>query len=75
MVAGDIVCFTDIAVESKEHYVPCDILILTGGTVVADEAMLTGESVPQLKESLQISEKDVHLDVTGEHFKKSILFG
>jgi len=75
LIAGDIICFTDIAVESKEHYVPCDILILTDGTVVADEAMLTGESVPQLKESLQISEKDVHLDLADERFKKSILFG
>eukprot|EP00934_Nitzschia_sp_Nitz4_P002395 Nitzschia sp. Nitz4//scaffold23_size168460//129375//133401//NITZ4_002242-RA/size168460-augustus-gene-0.49-mRNA-1//1//CDS//3329543704//2390//frame0 len=53
--------------------IPADILILDGDAVV-DEAMLTGESIPQLKGSLRdsLSQHDVALDLQ-EH-KEHVLF-
>jgi cation-transporting ATPase 13A1 len=72
LVPGDIV--------SVRHpqTLATDVLLLQG-TAVCDEAMLTGESIPQLKHALERSssnssaDKDVMLDVQ-EH-KESILFG
>lgn len=52
--------------------VPCDILLLNG-TCVVNEAMLTGESVPQVKDSVEKSLNDGLLDIKAKH-KSSILF-
>lgn len=55
-----------------DHVVPCDVLLLSGSCVV-NEALLTGESVPQLKEGAEeLGSLDDTLDM-GMH-KRNIIF-
>ena len=53
--------------------VPADSVILHG-TAVCDEALLTGESVPQLKRALDLGTA-VKLDLQDSDHKESVLFG
>ena len=51
----------------KKQTVPCDLLILSGSAVV-DEAILTGESQPQVKDSVDsLDNVQECLDINGEH--------
>jgi manganese-transporting P-type ATPase len=62
--------------QNPEDVVPCDLLILAG-TVVVNEAMLTGESVPLMKEAampLQPADLNRPLAVK-DNDKNHVLFG
>ncbi|ALC39746.1 CG6230 [Drosophila busckii] len=71
LLPGDVVSITR---SQNDNIVPCDVVILRGSCIV-DESMLTGESVPQMKESLEsIQNLNTELDVEGEG-KLTVLFG
>ena len=55
-----------------ETIIPADILLVEG-TCIVNEAMLSGESTPLLKESIQLLDGSDKLDVDGSH-KNAILF-
>ena len=61
-------------VRTKEDSgVPCDLLLLRGSCIV-NEAMLSGESTPLLKESVELRPGTDSLDIDGVD-RNSILFG
>ncbi|SPP79475.1 manganese-transporting ATPase 13A1 [Drosophila guanche] len=71
LLPGDLVSVTR---SQNDNIVPCDLVILRGNCIV-DESMLTGESVPLMKESLEsLDSLDTELDVDGDG-KLFVLFG
>ncbi|KAG0664739.1 putative cation-transporting ATPase 1 [Maudiozyma exigua] len=66
----DIVSITRTAEDSA---LPCD-LVMINGTCIVNEAMLSGESTPLLKESIKLREDDDDLQVNGLD-KNAILHG
>lgn len=63
-----------VPVRSKEETpLPCDLLLLQGAAIV-NEAMLSGESTPLLKESIELRPDNEKLDMSGAD-RNSVLFG
>jgi high-affinity K+ transport system ATPase subunit B len=58
--------------QQLEATVPADILLVDGSCIV-NEAMLSGESTPLLKESVQLLDGSESLDVDETH-KNTVLF-
>lgn len=70
LLPGDVV---SIVCHQNETTVPADIL-LVHGTCIVNEAMLSGESTPLLKECIQLLDPRECLNVDGAH-KNYVLFG
>lgn len=69
LVPGDVV---SILRTKPDSGIPCDLLLLRG-TCIVNEAMLSGESTPLLKESVELREGDDRLDINGAD-RNSVLF-
>ncbi|KAK6454494.1 P-type ATPase [Scheffersomyces xylosifermentans] len=70
LLPGDLVSVTRTHEDSA---LPCDLL-LTDGTAIVNEAMLSGESTPLLKESIKLRPAEDNLQPEGFD-KNSILHG
>lgn len=70
LLPGDLVSVTRTKEDSG---VACD-MILVEGTAIVNEAMLSGESTPLLKDSIQLRPGDAVLEVDGLD-KNSLLWG
>lgn len=70
LTPGDLVSITR---ANNDQTVPCDLLLLRGSCIV-DESLLTGESIPQMKEPVEnIANHSRHLDFESDK-KLHILF-
>ncbi|KAK9475479.1 uncharacterized protein V1510DRAFT_409320 [Dipodascopsis tothii] len=70
LVPGDLV---SIVRTKDDSGLPCDLLLISGNAIV-NEAMLSGESTPLLKDSIQLRPAEDLLDLDGLD-KNSLLYG
>lgn len=70
LLPGDLV---SIVRSKEESGLPCDLVLLQGSCIV-NEAMLSGESTPLLKESIELRPASDSLDIAGTD-RNSVLFG
>ncbi|GAA5826152.1 hypothetical protein JCM11251_007183 [Rhodosporidiobolus azoricus] len=70
LLPGDVV---SIVRTKEDSGIPCDLLLLRGSCIV-NEAMLSGESTPLLKESVELRPGTDTLDIDGVD-RNSVLFG
>ncbi|GAA6000885.1 hypothetical protein JCM10207_004705 [Rhodosporidiobolus poonsookiae] len=70
LLPGDVV---SIVRTKEDSGIPCDLILLRGSCIV-NEAMLSGESTPLLKESIELRPGSDRLDIDGVD-RNSILFG
>lgn len=69
LLPGDVI---SVARQQTETNIPADILLVRG-TCIVNEAMLSGESTPLLKESIALLDANEPIDVDGAH-KNAVLF-
>lgn len=72
LLPGDLVSIVRNA--SEDICVPCDILLLNGGCIV-NEAMLSGESTPLMKESVALQDDLLPFHLKSSETKIHTLFG
>jgi cation-transporting ATPase 13A1 len=70
LLPGDLV---SVSRTKEDSGVACDMIMLSG-TAIVNEAMLSGESTPLLKESIALRPGDAPIDVEGLD-KNSFLYG
>lgn len=70
LLPGDLV---SVVRNKEDQGVPCDLLLARGSCIV-NEAMLSGESTPLLKESIELRPGAEKLDIQGAD-RNSVLFG
>lgn len=70
LLPGDLL---SVARSKEDSGLPCD-LVLINGTAIVNEAMLSGESTPLLKESIKLRPANDELQLDGLD-KNSLLFG
>ena len=69
LLPGDVI---SVARQQTETNIPADILLIRG-TCIVNEAMLSGESTPLLKEAIELLDPNEPLDADGAH-KNAVLF-